>query len=186
LQYVEGGSEAGFGRRTPRHREGVKLRGRVGGRCVPGLTRRGKRDGALGPRVRELFLEYAGTLGVDLAFQDFERELADLPGNYVALLLADVDGTVAGCAGVREFSSAVGELKRLYVRPAFRGSGLGRELSEESIARARSVAFRSLRLDTLSTMTAATALYRSLGFREIEPYRHNPIAGTRFFELDLS
>jgi ribosomal protein S18 acetylase RimI-like enzyme len=87
---------------------------------------------------------------------------------------------------VREFSSAVGELKRLYVRPAFRGSGLGRELSEESIARARSAGFRSLRLDTLPTMAAATALYRSLGFREIEPYRHNPIAGTRFFELDLS
>jgi ribosomal protein S18 acetylase RimI-like enzyme len=136
--------------------------------------------------VRELFLEYAGTLGVDLAFQEFERELAELPENYVALLLAEVGGAVAGCAGVREFAPGVGELKRLYVRPAFRGGGLGRALSEESIARARSAGFRSLRLDTLPTMAAATALYRSLGFREIEPYRHNPVAGTRFFELDLS
>lgn len=135
--------------------------------------------------VRELFLEYAGKVGVDLGFQDFERELEKLPGNYVALLLAEVEGAVAGCAGVREFAPGIGELKRLYVRPAFRGHGLGRELSEESIARARFAGFRSLRLDTLPTMAAATALYRSLGFREIEPYRHNPIEGTRFFELEL-
>jgi ribosomal protein S18 acetylase RimI-like enzyme len=135
--------------------------------------------------VRELFLEYAATLGVDLAFQDFERELAELPGNYVALLLAESDGTVAGCVGVREFAPGVGELKRLYVRPAFRGHGLGRELSAEAIRRARDAEFGALRLDTLPTMEAAAALYRSLGFREIEPYRHNPIAGTRFFELVL-
>jgi ribosomal protein S18 acetylase RimI-like enzyme len=136
--------------------------------------------------VRELFLEYAGALGVDLGFQDFERELAELPGNYVALLVAEVDGVVAGSAGVREFGPDVGELKRLYVRPEFRSHGLGRELSEEAIARARAAGFRSLRLDTLPTMAAATALYRSLGFREIEAYRHNPIEGTRFFELDLA
>lgn len=136
--------------------------------------------------VRELFLEYAGMLGVDLGFQDFERELAELPDNYVALLLGEVDGAVAGCAGVRPFAPGVGELKRLYVKPEFRNHGLGRELSQEAIARAGAAGFRALRLDTLPTMAAATALYRSLGFREIEPYRHNPIEGTRFFELDLS
>jgi ribosomal protein S18 acetylase RimI-like enzyme len=135
--------------------------------------------------VRELFLEYAGTLEHDLGFQDFERELAELPANYVALLLAEVEGQVAGCAGVREFEPGVGELKRLYVRPAFRGLGLGRTLSEEAIARARAAGFRALRLDTLPTMAAADALYRSLGFREIEPYRPNPIAGTQYFELEL-
>ena len=133
--------------------------------------------------VRELFLEYAGTLGVDLGFQDFERELAELPANYVALLLCEVGDEVAGCAGIREFAPGVGELKRLYVRPAFRGHGLGRELSVEAISRARDAGFRALRLDTLPTMAAADALYRSLGFREIEPYRHNPVEGTRFFEL---
>jgi ribosomal protein S18 acetylase RimI-like enzyme len=136
--------------------------------------------------VRELFLEYAGTIGVDLGFQDFERELAGLPANYVALLIAEVDGAVAGCAGVREFDAGVGELKRLYVRPGFREHGLGRALSEEAIERARAAGFRSLRLDTLPTMAAATALYHSLGFREIEPYRHNPVEGTRYFELELS
>jgi putative acetyltransferase len=135
--------------------------------------------------VRELFREYAGTLGVDLGFQDFERELAELPANYAALLLAEHDGAIAGCAGVRAFGPGIGELKRLYVRPAFRGHGLGRALSEESIARALAAGFRSLRLDTLPTMAEATALYRALGFREIEPYRHNPIEGTRYFELEL-
>jgi ribosomal protein S18 acetylase RimI-like enzyme len=135
--------------------------------------------------VRELFLEYAGTLGVDLGFQDFERELAELPANYLALLVAEVDGAVAGCAGVREFASEIAELKRLYVRPEFRAHGLGRELSEYAIARARAAGYRSLRLDTLPTMAAATRLYRSLGFREIEPYRHNPVEGTNYFELEL-
>lgn len=133
--------------------------------------------------IRELFLEYAGTLGLDLGFQDFERELAELPANYVALLLCEVGDEVAGCAGVREFAPGVGELKRLYVRPAFRGHGLGRELSVKAIRRARDEGFGALRLDTLPTMEAAAALYGSLGFREIEPYRHNPVEGTRFFEL---
>ena len=135
--------------------------------------------------VRELFVEYAASLDVDLAFQDFERELAALPRGYTTLLLALEDGATAGCAGVREFAPAVAELKRLYVRPAFRGRGLGRSLSVEAIARARDAGFRSIRLDTLPTMGAATALYRGLGFHEIEPYRHNPVAGTRYFELEL-
>jgi ribosomal protein S18 acetylase RimI-like enzyme len=136
--------------------------------------------------VRVLFLEYAAGLDVDLGFQGFDDELAGLPGNYTSLLLAEVEGSVAGCAGVREFAPGVGELKRLYVRAAFRGHGLGRALSEEAIARARDAGFATLRLDTLPTMQAAAALYRSLGFREIPPYRHNPVEGTRFFELTLA
>jgi putative acetyltransferase len=136
--------------------------------------------------VRELFREYAAALDVDLAFQQFEQELAGLPRNYDVLLLAEVEGAVAGCAGVRGFAPGIGELKRLYVRPEFRTHGLGRALSEEAIARARTAGFHSLRLDTLPTMAPATALYRSLGFREIEPYRHNPVEGTRYFELELS
>jgi ribosomal protein S18 acetylase RimI-like enzyme len=133
--------------------------------------------------VRTLFSEYADSIDVDLSFQDFERELAALPGFYRVILLAETDTGVAGCVAVREFEPGIAELKRLYVRPAARGSGLGRALSVEALARVRAAGFRSIRLDTLPAMTEATALYRSLGFREIEPYRHNPIAGTRFFEL---
>ena len=135
--------------------------------------------------VRALFREYADGLGVDLGFQQFERELGELPANYVALLLAEVGGEVAGCAGVRQLEPGLAELKRLYVREGHRGRGLGRALSQAAIERARAAGFRAIRLDTLPTMTAAVALYRELGFREIGPYRHNPIEGTRFFELEL-
>jgi putative acetyltransferase len=135
--------------------------------------------------VRELFREYAESLGRDLSFQDFERELRELPGFYRAILLAEVEGEVVGCAAVREFEPGIAELKRLYVRPTARGRGLGRTLSIEAIARARAIGFRAIRLDTLPEMTAATALYRRLGFREIAAYRHNPIPGTRYFELEL-
>lgn len=135
--------------------------------------------------VRGLFREYADSIDVDLCFQDFDRELAELPDNYLALLLAEVDAKIAGCTGVREFEQGVAELKRLYVRPAFRGRGLGRALTEEALARARAAGYRAIRLDTLPTMAEAIELYRSLGFREIPPYRHNPVAGTRYFELAL-
>jgi putative acetyltransferase len=135
--------------------------------------------------VRELFREYVESLGRDLSFQDFDCELAELPDFYRAILVAEVGDTVVGCAAVRECAPGVAELKRLYVRPRGRGRGLGRALSVEAIARARADGFRSIRLDTLPEMTAATALYRDLGFREIAPYRHNPIAGTRYFELEL-
>jgi putative acetyltransferase len=135
--------------------------------------------------VRKLFREYAASLGRDLSFQDFERELTELPDFYRVILFAEVAGKVVGCAAVREFAPGVAELKRLYVRPAARGHGLGRALSVEAIERARADGFRSIRLDTLPEMRAATALYLGLGFREIEPYRHNPIAGTRYFELEL-
>jgi putative acetyltransferase len=135
--------------------------------------------------VRTLFREYAASLDRDLSFQDFERELTELPGFYRVILLAELEGDVVGCAAVREFAPGIAELKRLYVRPTARGEGLGRALSVEAIERARRAGFASIRLDTLPEMTAATALYRGLGFHEIPPYRHNPIPGTRYFELDL-
>jgi putative acetyltransferase len=135
--------------------------------------------------VRTLFREYAASLDRDLSFQDFERELTELPGFYRVILLAELEGDVVGCAAVREFAPGIAELKRLYVRPTARGAGLGRALSVEAIERARRAGFASIRLDTLPEMTAATALYRGLGFHEIPPYRHNPIPGTRYFELDL-
>ena len=140
--------------------------------------------------VRRLFREYAGSLSFELDFQDFEREVAELPGPYApphgALLLARVDGDPAGCVGVRSLRDGAGELKRLYVRDRHRGLGIGRRLTEEAIVAARSLGYASLRLDTTPEMTAAQALYGTLGFREIVPYRHNPIAGARYLELDLT
>ena len=139
--------------------------------------------------VRELFGEYADSLGVELAFQGCDEELAALPGPYAppagALLLA-LDATLgAGCAGVRPLEAGVCELKRLYVRPHARGRGAGRALAEAAIAAASGAGYRLMRLDTLPGMDAAVALYRSLGFREIEPYRFNPVPGTTFLELEL-
>lgn len=139
--------------------------------------------------ARELFLEYASALGVDLEFQGFAAELAQLPGNYAPpegrLLLAWADGELAGCAGLRPLQPTVAEMKRLYVRPQFRGAEAGRTLAEAIIAEARSIGYRSIRLDTLPAMGAARRLYRSLGFHEIESYTTNPIPGTAFLELDL-
>lgn len=130
--------------------------------------------------MRQFFREYADSLEVDLAFQDFESELADPLGFYEVVLLAE-----GGCVALRRIDERTCEMKRLYVRPAARGSGLGRRLAEAVIATARARGYERMLLDTLPTMTAAKRLYESLGFRETTPYRHNPIAGSSFLELTL-
>jgi GNAT superfamily N-acetyltransferase len=139
--------------------------------------------------IRELFREYADSLGVDLCFQDFERELATLPGKYVApegrLYLALEDGKAAGCAGLRKISPEAGELKRVFVRPAFRGKGIGRRLVLAVVEAARKNAYRRLRLDTLPSMKRAQELYRAMGFKPIEAYNNNPVPGAEFLELTL-
>jgi ribosomal protein S18 acetylase RimI-like enzyme len=139
--------------------------------------------------VRCLFEEYATSLGIDLCFQGFEKELAGLPGGYAPpqgrLLLALQDGQTAGCIALRPLEPGTCEMKRLYVRPAFRTHGIGRLLVDRVIQEARQAGYRHMRLDTLPSMVAALALYRRLGFREIAPYYENPVEGAVFLELQL-
>jgi ribosomal protein S18 acetylase RimI-like enzyme len=130
--------------------------------------------------VQTLLREYAEGLQVDLSFQDFESELADPLGFYELVLVAD-----DGCVALRRLDESTCEMKRLYVRPSGRGVGLGRQLAEAVISAARARGYRRMLLDTLPTMNAAQTLYRSLGFRETEQYRFNPVPGTTFLELTL-
>ncbi len=141
------------------------------------------------PTIRRLFEEYAAELGYDLCFQGFTNELETLPGSYARpegrLLLASAKDEAAGCVGLRRLDPEVCEMKRLYVRPAYRGLGAGRILAEAIVAEGRAAGYRRMRLDTLSTMVGALAVYRKLGFRDIAPYRDNPIPGAVYLELEL-
>jgi len=152
----------------------------------------GDDDAALA-EVRTLFREYAATLGVDLCFQNFEAELAGLPGEYAqplgTLLLARVNGASAGCGALRaladvDYANAC-EMKRLYVRTDFRGYGLGRRLAQALMDHAEGAGYRHLLLDTLDDMEAARGLYASLGFEEIPPYYYNPIPGAHYLKAEL-
>lgn len=142
------------------------------------------------PLVRELFREYETAIGVDLCFQGFDAELAGLPGRYApprGVILVAFDGErPAGCVALRPLEGNACEMKRLYVRPAWRGRGVGRLLAGAVVARAREIGYSSMKLDTLATMNEAIGLYRSLGFRETGSYCHNPLDNPVFMELDLA
>jgi ribosomal protein S18 acetylase RimI-like enzyme len=139
--------------------------------------------------ARGLFVEYSESLGVDLCFQGFAEELARLPGEYARptgrLILAFDGEHAVGCGALRRIDDRVCEMKRVYLRPSARGRGAGRQLIDELIEMARVIGYDRMRLDTLPSMTRAKAIYRSLGFREIAPYRANPVPGALFLELDL-
>lgn len=141
-------------------------------------------------QARELFLEYAQSLGFSLCFQNFDQELASLPGGYAPpagrLLLAEYEGQVVGCVALHKLEPDICEMKRLYLRPAVRGKGLGRALADRIIAEARQIGYQRMRLDTVEpVMKDAVAMYRLLGFKEIAPYCANPIAGALYMELGL-
>lgn len=143
--------------------------------------------------LRELFEEYASSLSVDLCFQNFQEELSSLPGEYApprgAWLLALVDGVAAGCCALRPLDSAdyanAAEMKRLFVRKAFRGFGLGRQLAEAALDAAREGGYANVLLDTLDDMESARALYQELGFCEIPPYYHNPVPGAHYLKANI-
>ena len=144
-------------------------------------------------QARALFLEYGASLGFSLCFQSFDAELSGMPGDYAApsgrLLLAEVEGKPAGCVALHRLAAGTNgicEMKRLYVRPGFRGHQLGRRLVEEVVRAARAIGYKKMRLDTVEpVMGHAVALYRELGFQEIPAYRENPMAGTLYMELEL-
>jgi putative acetyltransferase len=141
-------------------------------------------------QVRELFLEYAQSLGFSLCFQSFDAELAGLPGDYAPpdgrLLLAQYEDQLAGCVALHKLEPGICEMKRLYLRPHLRGKGLGRALADQIIAEARQIGYQRIRLDTVEpVMKDAVAMYRKIGFQEVAPYRLNPMAGALYMELQL-
>jgi putative acetyltransferase len=141
-------------------------------------------------QARELFLEYAQSLGFSLCFQNFDKELADLPGVYAPpegrLLLAECKGELAACVSFHKLEPGICEMKRLYLRPQFRGLGLGRALAERIISEARQIGYQRMRLDTVEpVMKDAVAMYYKLGFKPIAPYCANPVAGAIYMELEL-
>jgi ribosomal protein S18 acetylase RimI-like enzyme len=141
--------------------------------------------------AHKLFEEYAAGLGFSLCFQNFDQELASLPGDYAApggrLLLAESEGEVAGCVALRKLDDSTCEMKRLFVRPEFRGKRLGKSLIQTIISEARTIGYQRMRLDTIpGKMDDAIALYRNIGFKEVGPYYNNPTPGTLYMELDLA
>ena len=140
-------------------------------------------------QARLLFQEYAASLDFDLDFQNFEEELANLPGDYTpptgCLLLAVDGGRIAGCVALRRLSHEACEMKRLYVKPQFRSMGIGKSLAEAVIHKAEKIGYARMRLDTVPSMRGAQELYESLGFKKIPPYCHNPVEGAAFLELKL-
>lgn len=139
--------------------------------------------------IRKLFCEYAAELDFDLCFQNFDSELDNLPNHYLAaggvVLLSEVDAMPVGCVGMRVVGPKTCEMKRLFVKPVYRRAGIGRALAIAIIDEARSRGFQTMLLDTLPQMREAIALYRALGFRDVQPYYHNPICGAIFMELSL-
>lgn len=157
---------------------------------VKGLVLSQAESAAQIAQARELFLEYAQSLGFSLCFQNFDKELAELPGDYAPpegrLFLAEYEGQLAGCVALHKLEPQICEMKRLYLRSQFRGKGLGRLLADCIIAEAHQIGYQRLRLDTVEpVMTDAVAMYRRIGFQEITPYRANPIAGAMYMELQL-
>jgi putative acetyltransferase len=157
---------------------------------VKGLAFKQAKTPAHISQARELFLEYAQSLGFSLCFQNFDKELATLPGDYAPpdgrLLLAEYKGQLAACVALHKLEDDICEMKRLYLRPQFRGKGLGRALADRIITEARQIGYRRMRLDTVEpVMKDAVAMYRRLGFQEIAPYCENPIAGALYMELLL-
>ncbi len=139
--------------------------------------------------ARDLFKNYAASLDFDLDFQDFEQELNDLPGDYAPpqgqIFIARLKKEAAGCVALRKLDQGRCEMKRLYVKPGFRGLGVGRTLAEAIIVQAREAGYAAMRLDTVPSMSTARMLYKTLGFKEISPYRFNPVEGTAYLELKL-